>query len=301
MIFNGSYYDLTEGNNRLSKGYKVKARTVFNDGASSNLYTDNSEWTEWYIYNGPKVDAPYLDYNYGECGVLWYSEIGGNISHYVYTVNGGNEIKVTTHGEQLIPLRDNDILKIKAVPSNEGIANGYNESDWVEFICDDDREQLSAPNDVRIQDDKLIWTEVEGAECYVVEITKGTERSTVQVDNSEFYNIKPGETYRVRSKTYDSEFKSSLYSERCTYSVKLDNPEMLKASTSRVMWSTVPYAEGYYYKIGANGEIKSTNSGLLIPEKEGLKEGDQIYVQAYADGCISSDWVLIWTYTNNGK
>ena len=158
-----------------------------------------------------------------------------------------------------------------------------------------------AAKDVRIQDDKLIWTEVEGAGCYVVEIIKGTERRTEQVDNSEFYDIKPGETYRVRSKTYNSEFKSSLYSESCTYSVKLDNPTLLKASTSRISWDQVAYAQGYYYKIGVNGEIKTTVNPVILPAKEGLKDGDEIYVQAYADGCISSDWVLIWTYTNNGK
>ncbi|MBO5357141.1 MAG: hypothetical protein J6A95_05165 [Clostridia bacterium] len=301
VIFSGSRDDLTEGNNQLLKGYSIKARTVFNDGATSQLYVDNSEWTEWYTYIGPKVDAPYIDYDYGECGARWYAEIGGNISHYVYTINGGNEIKVKTNGEQLIPLKDSDILKIKAIPSDEGIANGYNESDWAEFICDDDRQQLSAPNDVKIQDNKLIWTEVEGAECYVVEIIKGTERRTVQVDNSEYHDIKPGETYRVRSKTYASEIKSSLYSESITYSIKLDNPEMLKASTSRVTWSQVAYAEGYYYKIGVNGEIKSTASCIISPAKEGLVDGDEIYVQAYADGCISSDWVLIWTYTSEGK
>ena len=76
---------------------------------------------------------------------------------------------------------------------------------------------------------------------------------------------------------------------------------MLKASTSRVTWSQVAYAEGYYYKIGVNGEIKSTASCIISPAKEGLVDGDEIYVQAYADGCISSDWVLIWTYTSEGK
>ena len=299
VIFSGSNHDLTEGSNQLSKGYSIKARTVFNDGATSKLYTGSSEWTDWYIYNGPKLDAPYISYDYGECGAIWYSEIGENISHYVYTVNGGNEIKVTTNGEQLIPLRDSDILKIKAVPSDTGIANGYNESDWAEFICDDDRQQLSAPTDVKIQDNRLTWTEVDGAGCYVVEIIKGTERRTAQVDSNEFYDITPGETYRVRSKTYDSEIKASLYSESCTYTIKLDNPEpSSKLSSTRATWSQVAYAEGYYYKYGVNGVVKSTPNPAILFSKDTPNEGDEIYVQAYADGCISSDWVLIGTYTS---
>ena len=76
---------------------------------------------------------------------------------------------------------------------------------------------------------------------------------------------------------------------------------LLKASTSRISWDQVAYAQGYYYQIGVNGEIKTTVNPIILPAKEELKDGDQIYVQAYADGCISSDWVLIWTYTNNGK
>lgn len=301
VIFSGSNHDLTEGINQLSKGYSIKARTVFNDGATSNIYVGNSEWTDWYTFNGPKLEAPYIDYNYGECGATWYTEIGGNIGYYVYTVNGGEEIKVTTNGEQITPLKNNDVLRIKAVASDEGIANGYNDSNWTEFICADDRQQLSAPTNVQINEGKLTWTIVDGAGCYVVEITKGTERRTEQVDSNTFYDIKPGETYRVRAKTYNAELKASLYSESYTYSVKLDNPEMVKASTSRVTWSDVAYADGYYYKIGENGEIKSTSGNLILPAKEGLTEGDQIYVQAYAEGCISSDWVLIWTYTSEGK
>ena len=301
VIYSGSRENLTEGNNQLSKGYSIKARTVFNDGATSNLYTGSSEWTEWQTFNGPKLEAPYIDYNYGECGARWYAEIGGSVGYYVYTINGGEEIKVATYGEQLIPLSDNDVLRIKAVPSDEGISNGYNDSDWTEFICDDNRQQLSAPTNVRIEGNELYWDAVDGADGYIIEITKGTERRIAEAGSTVFYEIKPGETYKVRAKSNNSELKSSLYSEGYTYSAKLVNPELVKLSTSRIAWTSVAYADGYYYKIGENGTVQSTQSPIIYPSKEELNEGDQIYVQAYADGCISSDWVLICTYSTENK
>ena len=275
---------------------------MFNEGATSKLYTGNSAWTEWCEYIGLRLDKPSIDYSYNEAAARWHTDMNENVAYYVYTINGGSEIKVTTNGEQLTPLKNNDVLRIKAVVSDTGIANDLNDSDWAEFICVDDREQLSAPTNVRIEDGGVLyWDAVDGASGYFIEITKGTTRKISETNSTAFYDIKPGETYKVRARSDDSKQKSSLYSESYTYSVKLDNPEMLKASTTRVTWSQVAYADGYYYKIGVNGEIKTTVNPVILPAKEGLKEDDEIYVQAYADGCISSDWVLIWTYTSNAK
>ncbi|MBR2024580.1 MAG: hypothetical protein IKA02_02085, partial [Clostridia bacterium] len=209
---------------------------------------------------------------------------------------------VTTNGEQLTPLKNNDVLRIKAVVSDTGSANDLNDSDWAEFICVDDRQQLSAPTNVRIEDGGVLyWDAVDGASGYFIEITKGTTRKISEANSTAFYDIKPGETYKVRARSGDSEQKSSLYSESYTYSVKLDNPEMLKATASRLMWAQVPYAEGYYYKYGVNGVVKSTQNVAIFFANDMPNEGDEIYVQAYADGCISSDWVLMYTYSTTDK
>lgn len=302
VIYSGSRENLTEGNNKLSKGYSIRARTVFNEGETSNLYTGNSDWTNWYTYAGMKLEKPSINYSYDEAAARWHTDMNESVAYYVYTINGGSEIKVTTNGEQLTPLKNNDVLRIKAVVSDTGIANDLNDSDWAEFICVDDREQLSAPTNVRIEDGVVLyWDAVDGASCYVIEIVKGIERRTTQVYSTAFYEIKPGETYKVRAFSNNSELKSSVYSESITYSIKLDNPALLKASTSRISWDQVSYAQGYYYKIGVNGEIKTTVNPVIFPAKEGLKDGDEIYVQAYADGCISSDWVLIYTYSSTDK
>lgn len=300
IIYSGSKDDLPWDMGKLSKNYSVRARAVLNDGATSDIYTGNSAWTEWQIYIGIRLDKPSIEYSYDDAAAKWYAHFDENIAYYVYTINGGNEIKVTSGGDHLIPLANNDILRIKAVPSETGLANDYNDSEWEEFICADNREQLPAPTGLIIQDNKLSWTPVSGASYYIVEI-QGRELRLEQVGSNTFYDIIPGETYKVRAFSNNSEHKSSVYSESITYSVKLDNPVLLKASTSRISWDQVAYAQGYYYKIGVNGEIKTTVNPVIFPAKEGLKDGDQIYVQAYADGCISSDWVLIWTYSSDAK
>ena len=77
--------------------------------------------------------------------------------------------------------------------------------------------------------------------------------------------------------------------------MKLDNPELTKANSYLISWSAVSYAEGYYYKIGANGQVQQIQRNLLHLDEIKINAGDEIYVQAYAEGCESSDWVLIYT------
>ena len=82
------------------------------------------------------------------------------------------------------------------------------------------------------------------------------------------------------------------------FAPKLANPVFKSATADMIRWqSGDSYTQGYYYKIGENGEVQTTNRPTLYFKDLTVNPGDIIYVQAYANGCESSDWVLLYTVT----
>ena len=294
VIFSGNRDGLNEGNNRLYQGYAIRARAVMNDGAYSDIYVGDSDWSQWISFDGIKLEVSDLDYSMYNGGVTWYG-YSGYISHFVVIINEGVGRTVSRDGDHFTALKNGDTIKVKAIPTEEGVANGYIESDWVEYTCTDERQTLGTPANVTIRPDygDIIWDAVSGADLYYIEITnKNGEIYTESTTSNVLYSLEVGATYRVRAKTYNGDVRGSAYSEPVTYSLKLEAPELLKASESRIMWTAVAYAEGYYYKIGENGEIQTTHTPSIIGPK--LSAGDKLYVRAYAAGCESSDWVMLY-------
>ena len=285
----------------VSKDWSVRARTVFNDGATSDLYNGDSEWSVPEVYEGMRLEDINLEYRDDQGGVAWYYYDA--TSKFVYTINDGVIRDLPKKNENFIHLNYGDVLKIKAVPTDDAIANGYIESKWAEFTCEDERASLNTPINLVMREDslRLEWDAVDGAEYYIVEISKGDECWTEQRWETYIDGLEIGRTYRVRAMVNSEELKSSDYSESVTYSVKLTNPEFYRATPTLIMWFGVPHAEGYNYKIGEDGEIDTIKTSRF--EMARLAVGESLYVQAYAEGCESSDWVLIYTRTddNTGK
>ena len=129
-------------------------------------------------------------------------------------------------------------------------------------------------------------------------ITLRGETYTREEYGTTSYGLEAGATYRVRAMSGSSEVRSSAYSNSVTFSVKLANPLFKSATADMIRWqSGDSYTQGYYYKIGENGEVQYTNRPTLYFKDLTVNSGDIIYVQAYADGCESSDWVLLYTVT----
>ena len=297
VIFSGNRDGLNEGNNRLYQGYAVRARAVMNDGAYSNIYVGDSDWSQWIRFDGIKLEVSDLDYSMYNGGVTWYG-YSGYISHFVVIINEGVGRTVSRDGDHFTALKNGDTIKVKAIPTEEGTANGYIESDWVEYTCTDERQTLGTPTNVTIRPDygDVIWDAVDNAGCYIVEITsKSGEISTVEVSSNVYSSLEIGATYRIRAKTYNEDLKSGDFSEPVTYTVKLSNPELSKVNSTMIIWTSVAYADGYYYKIGENGVVETAKSPRHYLEDIKLSVGESLYVQAYAEGCESSDWVLIYT------
>lgn len=129
----------------------------------------------------------------------------------------------------------------------------------------------------------------------MLEITRRGETYTREEYGTTSYGLEAGATYRVRAMSGNSEVRSSAYSNSVTFSVKLASPLFKSATADMIRWQPGDsYTQGYYYKIGENGEVQTTNRPILYFKDLTVNSGDIIYVQAYADGCESSDWVVLY-------
>ena len=183
-----------------------------------------SEWSEWYTFEGIKVTAPTLGgYLAARCTISWSLENTDNISHYVYTVNGGKEVTVALDGTLSVFLNNGDVFQVKCVPTTDAIANGYTDSAWMTYVCNDSRTVLSTPTNVRYDDEyaRLAWDAVDGANYYIIEQTYNgvTEENTQR--NAYYGGIISGATYRIRVLPKDQEnYRSSGWSESFTVAEK---------------------------------------------------------------------------------
>lgn len=194
-------------------GTMIRAKRLGSD------YWLESEWSEWFTFEGIKLPAPeFGEYDPSRCKMGWSVWDTSNISHYVYTINGGTAVTVALDGNCSVFLKNGDVLRVKSVPNAEGIAKGYIDGEWAEYTCVDNRSVLSVPTNLRIADKVLWWDAVDRAMYYVVEITyegKTTERI---VRSNNMAPPMPGRTYRVRALAEDQEnHRSSGWSESITY------------------------------------------------------------------------------------
>jgi len=302
VVYAGNRDDWNAGGEspRLSTGWSVRARTVFNDGATSDLYNGESAWSEPVTYEGMRLDAPNVEYSSRDDAVKWYAD-RSEVSHFVYIINDGVATNVPKKsGEYFMTLKYGDRIRVKAVPTDEAKNDGYIESEWAEYTCEDTREMLTAPT-IRITDEGkesvLEWDSISGASHYLLEvITASGETYTREEYETYSYGLEVGATYRIRAISSNGDIRSSAYSNSVTFSVKIANPEFKSATADMVRWQSGDiYTQGYYYKIGVNGEVQYTNRPTLYFKDLSISTGDEIYVQAYAQGCKSSDWVLIYT------
>ena len=187
-------------------------------------YWLESEWSEWYTFEGIKVIAPELgEYVTTRCTISWSLGNSENISHFVYTINGGTPVRIELDGNRSVFLNNGDVFRVKCVPTTDAIANGYVDSAWVTYTCVDSRTALAIPTNVRYDDDAkcLIWDAVDGVSRYVVEeIYNGVKRE-YEWGKTTYSGVKPGATYRVRALPKNSETqRSSDFSEGVTVTGK---------------------------------------------------------------------------------
>jgi len=186
-------------------GTKVRVRLMACD------HWLESDWSDWYTFEGRKLDAPTLsEYDRDSCKISWSEVDGENVSHYVYTINGGESVKVELTGNRSVILNNGDVLRVRCVASEEGAARGYVDSDWVEYTCVDNRTPLAVPSNVRMDTHFLVWDAVEGASYYVVEVTwqdgRVTERQVGKCSMGAYGEMA---SFRVRAVTGDTENKKS--------------------------------------------------------------------------------------------
>ena len=270
-------------------GTMIRAKRIGSD------YWLDSEWSEWFTFEGVKLSAPVFgDYDTQRCEMNWSIWDAENISHYLYTINGGEAVRVELYDNCSVVLNHGDRLRVKCVASEEGIANGYIDSDWVKYTCVDEREVLATPNGFRLNDDGyfLIWDSVDDASYYVVEQTLYGRTITFDNDSTRI-TPKHGGIYRVRAVSEDIEhYRMSAWSESFTYRAKLDSPYFIDIFEGQIRWGGSSRIDGYYYKIGEDGEVQSTTNRYLSLSLVPL--GESLYVKAYQEGYLDSDWVMMY-------
>lgn len=183
-------------------------------------YWLESEWSEWYTFEGIKLPAPeFGEYDLSRCKIGWsFPHDSTYVSHYVYTINGGTPITAGLEDGVTVFLKNGDVLRVKCVPNAEGIAKCFTDGEWAEYTCADNRTVLSTPTNLRIADKVLWWDAVDGAMYYVVEITYEGETTERIVRSNDMAPPMPGRTYRIRALAEDQEnYRSSDWSESITY------------------------------------------------------------------------------------
>ena len=192
-------------------GTKVRAKLLGSD------YWLESEWSEWFTFEGVPVCAPeFREYEPTRCTISWSIWDGANISHYLYTINGGEPVRVELEDTFSVFLNKNDVLRVKCVASAEGIANGYIDSAWSEYTCLDNRTTLATPSNLYVKDKILWWDAVDGATYYLVETIYNGQKSE-RIVRSNHLGCVPGTTARIRALPDDAEnYRSSDWSETIT-------------------------------------------------------------------------------------
>ena len=204
----------TEGGSSFAfpaAGTKVRVKLMA-DG-----YWLASEWSDWVTFDGIKVAAPVFgEYDTTTCKIGW-SAGTENVSHYLYTINGGTPVRVELDGNLSPVLNNGDVLRVMCVVSEEGVTNGYLDSEWVEYTCIDNRISLGTPTNVKIDTDSscLVWDAVDGATYYIVEcvLSDGRiiERTVAKLSIGASSNYV---SFRVRAMTEDLvNYRPSNYSE----------------------------------------------------------------------------------------
>ncbi len=266
----------------LPLGSKVRAKL------SSYGSWEESDWSDWFTYDKMKVAAPSLTGYSLKDGAISWTFLGADLDfdHYVYTVNGGDPVHIYKGAKLLVQLSEGDVFRIKCVPTANLENQGYADSDWVEYVCTDERERLDTPA-VSINGNILSWEAVEGATRYVVTIND--KEYTVY---STSVALTSGDYYFVSA--YDDTYAkaASAPTEEAVFKEKLANPEFSSLYDGFIMWTGVKNAEGYRYKINQNGTNQTSQSPYI---EDTLTRGQELWVQAYAYGYNSSDWVLIYT------
>ena len=178
-------------------------------------YWLESEWSEWYTFEGVKLAAPsFHDYDTEKCKIGWTADTS-SVSHYIYTVNGGTPVRIATDGYLYVALNNGDVLRVMCVASEEGVTNGYLDSDWAEYTCTDTREALATPTNITVNGTTITWDEVTGATGYYVEYVLSDGRVIEsQVGKTSARAIPNAVSVRIRAMTSDSEnYRPSAYSE----------------------------------------------------------------------------------------
>ena len=218
-IFVGNLYDFDyEGESRLRPGFSVRMRTAFQRWSSSEVYTEESDWTEWVTFYGTRLRAPVFgEYSQVNCTIKWYVDDSYGVSHFVYTLNGGAEKMVALDESFNLALENGDVVRVKCVPNEEGEMNGYIDSDWVVYTCTDARTPMEAPSNIRVEGSYVCWDAVDGAMRYQVEMIYEGKTQTLYTRSTR-YGGKDGAVYRVRALPEDSEnYKVSDWSEEIIY------------------------------------------------------------------------------------
>ncbi len=192
-----------------SAGTKVRVRIP------ASGYWLASEWSDWVTFDGIKVAAPVFgEYDTTTCKISWTAGTE-NVSHYLYTINGGTPVRVELDGNLSLVLNNGDVLRVMCVVSEQGVTNGYLDSEWSTYTCVDNRTALATPSNVKIENGMLSWSAVDGATYYIVECVladgRTTERQVAKLSTGAPSNVV---SFRVRAMTEDLvNYRPSNFSE----------------------------------------------------------------------------------------
>ncbi len=257
-----------------------------------------SDWTEWTVFTGRKLDAPTVNYSFAEETASWDSD-HYKVSGYVYKIGeSGEEQTMLIDQMHTVPLANGETLFVKAIAKTEG-EEVYADSDWGSYTVVDTRPKLATPQNFRYEDKLLCWDTVEGAVRYEIkELISGT---VVDATGQDSHFVKGYGQFAVRAVPEDLNGTApSEWSEPYVHTTTLADPTFNRlndrgAEDKRLQWSSVEGAEEYVYRVNDGEEVSTGRYNYVNIYPLNLVQGDKVYVQARATGATSSGWSLVYT------
>ena len=124
-------------------------------------------------------------------------------------------MRVELNGNHSLVLNNGDVLRVMCVASEQGVTNGYLDSEWSIYTCVDNRTALATPSDVKVENGMLSWSEVDEATYYIVECVLADGR-TIERRVDKLYTGASSNvvSFRVRAMTEDLvNYRPSNFSE----------------------------------------------------------------------------------------
>jgi len=257
----------------VAAGDEIEVRAI-----TDNVLYKASDWSAAASFDKLTLAAPVVVLN---DNVASWGMVNGATSYIVYI----NDVETATITENSYTLVDGDKIQVVAI-GDEALYNDSTKSNAVTFNAT----KLGAPV-AELNGNVASWAIVDNATEYVIYVD-GAEVAR-QDNNNRSYVLSDGQTLKVVAVSSSVLYKDSDDSNEVTFTKGTLAAPVVTLDGRTASWTAVDGATSYIYKIGEDGEEKTT-AGTSVT----LTDGQTIYVKAIGNETLynASDWSTAVTF-----